>query len=114
MAHNWPPAPSLRAWRKKNWPPWWPSQINSYPHQTLLPRSIAPSGDNLRSALLAVFTAIFAYNTPAQRIPTPPERPHKLNPDQVAQEVRDYRMNNEDRIIRERSEEHTSELQSLI
>jgi acetylornithine deacetylase/succinyl-diaminopimelate desuccinylase-like protein len=58
----------------------------------------------LRSLLLAVLTAISAYYTPAQRIPTPPERPYKLNPDQVAQEVRDYRKNNEDRIIRELSE----------
>jgi acetylornithine deacetylase/succinyl-diaminopimelate desuccinylase-like protein len=58
----------------------------------------------LRSLLFAVLTAIVACNTPAQRIPTPPERPHKLNPDQVVQEVRDYRMNNEDRIIREVSE----------
>jgi acetylornithine deacetylase/succinyl-diaminopimelate desuccinylase-like protein len=58
----------------------------------------------LRSLLFAVLTAIVACNTPAQSIPTLPERPHKLNPDQVAQEVRDYRMNNEDRIIRELSE----------
>jgi acetylornithine deacetylase/succinyl-diaminopimelate desuccinylase-like protein len=58
----------------------------------------------LRTLLLAVLTAILVGTISAQRIPTPPERPHKLNPDQVAQEVRDYRMNNEDRIIRELSE----------
>jgi acetylornithine deacetylase/succinyl-diaminopimelate desuccinylase-like protein len=61
-------------------------------------------GGNLRSLLLAIVTAILAAAIPAQRIPPPPERTHKLNPDQVAQEVRDYRMNNEDRIIRELSE----------
>jgi acetylornithine deacetylase/succinyl-diaminopimelate desuccinylase-like protein len=58
----------------------------------------------LRTLLLAVLTTIFAGNISAQTIFPPPEHPHKLNPDQVAQEVRDYRMNNEDRIIRELSE----------
>jgi acetylornithine deacetylase/succinyl-diaminopimelate desuccinylase-like protein len=67
-------------------------------------RNIAPSGDNLRSVLLAIFTTILAGTISAQRIPSPPELRHKLNPAQVAQEVRDYRMNNEDRIIRELSE----------
>jgi acetylornithine deacetylase/succinyl-diaminopimelate desuccinylase-like protein len=58
----------------------------------------------LRSLLLTVLTAILTAAISAQRIPSPPERGHKLNPDQVAQEVRDFRMNNEERIIRELSE----------
>jgi acetylornithine deacetylase/succinyl-diaminopimelate desuccinylase-like protein len=58
----------------------------------------------LRSLLLAALIAIFASAISAQKIPPPAEHPHKLNPDQVVQEVRDYRMNNEDRIIRELSE----------
>ena len=58
----------------------------------------------MRSLLLAVFAAVAACGTSAQKISQPPERAHKLTPEQVAQEVRDYRMNNEDRIIRELSE----------
>jgi acetylornithine deacetylase/succinyl-diaminopimelate desuccinylase-like protein len=58
----------------------------------------------LRTLLLAVFVAVFTTGISAQKIPPPPEHRQKLNPDQVAQEVRDYRMNNEDRIIRELSE----------
>ena len=58
----------------------------------------------MRSLLLTILTAIFACAISAQKIPPPLEHRHKLNPDQVAQEVRDYRMNNEDRIIRELSE----------
>lgn len=58
----------------------------------------------MRSLLLAAFTAIFACAISAQKILPLPESRYKLNPDQVAQEVRDYRMNNEDRIIRELSE----------
>jgi acetylornithine deacetylase/succinyl-diaminopimelate desuccinylase-like protein len=49
---------------------------------------------------LIALIAFFACCTSAQKIP-PAENRHKLNPDQVAQEVRDYRINNEDRIIRE-------------
>ncbi len=58
----------------------------------------------MRSLLLAVFAAVAACGTYAQKIPQPPERAHKLTPEQVRAEVRDYRMNNEDRIIRELSE----------
>jgi acetylornithine deacetylase/succinyl-diaminopimelate desuccinylase-like protein len=58
----------------------------------------------LRTLLLAALTVLSACNISAQKIPPPPEQRHKLNPDQVAQEVRDYRRNNEDRIIRELSE----------
>ncbi|HEY5068845.1 MAG TPA: M20/M25/M40 family metallo-hydrolase, partial [Candidatus Acidoferrum sp.] len=58
----------------------------------------------MRTLLLAVFVAVFTTGISAQKIPPPPEHRQKLNPDQVAQEVRDYRMNNEDRIIRELSE----------
>jgi acetylornithine deacetylase/succinyl-diaminopimelate desuccinylase-like protein len=58
----------------------------------------------LKTLGLAVLTAIFASITPAQRVPPAPERVKKLKPDQIVQEVRDYRMNNEDRIIRELTE----------
>jgi acetylornithine deacetylase/succinyl-diaminopimelate desuccinylase-like protein len=58
----------------------------------------------LRTLLLAVFVVVFTTGISAQKIPPPSEHRQKLNPDQVAQEVRDYRMNNEDRIIRELSE----------
>jgi acetylornithine deacetylase/succinyl-diaminopimelate desuccinylase-like protein len=58
----------------------------------------------LRTLLLAVFVVVFTTDISAQKIPPPSEHRQKLNPDQVAQEVRDYRMNNEDRIIRELSE----------
>jgi acetylornithine deacetylase/succinyl-diaminopimelate desuccinylase-like protein len=54
--------------------------------------------------LLAIFAFALASTTPAQTIPLSPDHPHQLKPDQVTQEVRDYRMNNEDRIIRELSE----------
>ncbi len=58
----------------------------------------------LKTLPLAVFAAAaFACSVSAQRLP-PPEHPNRLKPEQVAQEVRDYRMNNEDRIIRELSE----------
>ena len=53
---------------------------------------------------LVTFALALAPATAAQKIPPPPERLHPLNPAEVAQEVRDYRMNNEDRIIRELSE----------
>jgi acetylornithine deacetylase/succinyl-diaminopimelate desuccinylase-like protein len=58
----------------------------------------------LRTLLLAVFVAVFTTGISAQKIPPPSGHRQELNPDQVAQEVRDYRMNNEDRIIRELSE----------
>jgi acetylornithine deacetylase/succinyl-diaminopimelate desuccinylase-like protein len=59
---------------------------------------------NSRILPLTLLAALIASATSAQKIPPPPERPHPLKPAEVAQEVRDYRMNNEDRIIRELSE----------
>jgi acetylornithine deacetylase/succinyl-diaminopimelate desuccinylase-like protein len=58
----------------------------------------------LRKIVLAAFVAVLAGRAPAQKIPPPAEHPNKLKPDQVVREMRDYRMNNEDRIIRELSE----------
>jgi acetylornithine deacetylase/succinyl-diaminopimelate desuccinylase-like protein len=57
-----------------------------------------------RSLPFALIAVLLSSSTPAQKNPPPPERPHPLKPAEVAQEVRDYRMNNEDRIIRELSE----------
>ncbi len=62
------------------------------------------SVENFRILVLAIVALMVAPNASAQKVPPAPERPHPLKPDQVAQEVRDYRMNNEDRIIRELSE----------
>jgi acetylornithine deacetylase/succinyl-diaminopimelate desuccinylase-like protein len=59
---------------------------------------------NSRILPLTLLAALLASAAPAQKIPPPSERPHPLKPAEVAQEVRDYRMNNEDRIIRELSE----------
>jgi acetylornithine deacetylase/succinyl-diaminopimelate desuccinylase-like protein len=57
----------------------------------------------LKHLQFAVFAVLLACSTPAQTIP-PPQHPNQLKPHQVVQEVRDYRMNSEDRIIRELSE----------
>jgi acetylornithine deacetylase/succinyl-diaminopimelate desuccinylase-like protein len=51
--------------------------------------------------LLVVVAAVIATSAAAQSIPLSAQHPNQLNPGQVAQEVRDYRMSNEDRIIRE-------------
>lgn len=60
--------------------------------------------NQFRIVSLAIFALAVASATPAQKIPPPPDRLHPLKPAEVVQEVRDYRMNNEDRIIRELSE----------
>jgi acetylornithine deacetylase/succinyl-diaminopimelate desuccinylase-like protein len=56
----------------------------------------------LKLLVLAVVAAICAGHAHAQQIPSRPTP--ALKPAQVVQEVRDYRMNNEDRIIRELTE----------
>jgi hypothetical protein len=61
-------------------------------------------GGNLKQLIFVAILTIFAQASHAQRTPVAPDRPHPLKPEQVAQEIRDYRMNNEDRIVRELSE----------
>jgi hypothetical protein len=53
--------------------------------------------------LAGLFVAVHPLQSVAQGI-TPVETPHPLKAEQVVAEVRDYRMNNEDRIVRELSE----------
>ncbi len=65
-----------------------------------MPISGAPS----KTLLLALFAAVFPLAAFAQQIPLSPKQQNKLRPDQIAQEVRGYRMNNEDRILRELTE----------
>jgi acetylornithine deacetylase/succinyl-diaminopimelate desuccinylase-like protein len=57
----------------------------------------------LKFLALLILAATLACIAPAQLVPPPERHPH-LNPAQVVQEVRDYRMNSEDRIMRELSE----------
>jgi acetylornithine deacetylase/succinyl-diaminopimelate desuccinylase-like protein len=57
----------------------------------------------LKFIALLILAATFASIAPAQLVPPPEHHPH-LSPAQVVQEVRDYRMNSEDRIMRELSE----------
>ena len=61
-------------------------------------------GGKLGKLALAVFLAMLACSALAQNIPLRAENLNKLKPEEVAQEVRDYRMNNEDHIVRELSE----------
>ena len=59
---------------------------------------------NIKTTLLGLFLAAMPSSVFAQQIPLQSEPPKQLQPEQVAQEVRDYRMNNEDRIMRELTE----------
>ena len=56
----------------------------------------------MRVSALAIVTALLACGAQAQQIHSRPSP--ALKPAQVVQEIRDYRMNNEDRIIRELTE----------
>jgi acetylornithine deacetylase/succinyl-diaminopimelate desuccinylase-like protein len=56
----------------------------------------------LRVSALAIVTGLLACSAQAQQIPSRPSP--ALKPAQVVQEIRDYRMNNENRIIRELTE----------
>jgi acetylornithine deacetylase/succinyl-diaminopimelate desuccinylase-like protein len=56
-----------------------------------------PTRISLIGAIMIALLTIFSAISPAQK-------PVRLTPAQIAQEVRDYRMNNEDRIIRELSD----------
>jgi acetylornithine deacetylase/succinyl-diaminopimelate desuccinylase-like protein len=58
----------------------------------------------MKTTLLGLLLAAIPGSVFAQQIPLQSEPPKQLKPDQVAQEVRDYRMNNEDRIVRELTE----------
>jgi acetylornithine deacetylase/succinyl-diaminopimelate desuccinylase-like protein len=59
-------------------------------------------GGKLKYTLFALFAFVLASAASAQEA-SQPTHP-RLTPGEVAQEVRDYRMNNEDRVIRELSE----------